>query len=109
MASTTKQRDLIASVRDAISDAYGFVRGAQYTKQVAKTTYEQLVDSAIAKIRGTTGVSTTRPCKLDRIKAVQTNLVAAVEAVKNTPLDSWVWGTDQDVADKDKANTPENG
>lgn len=103
----TKQKDLIASVRDAISDAYGFVRGAQYTKQVAQTTYEQLVDAAIASIKGTEGVATTRPCKLDRIQAVRDSLTAAVKAVQGTPMDSWVWGTDQDVANKDKANTPE--
>lgn len=109
MADLTKQRELIASVRDALSDAYGFVRGAQYTKQVAQTIYEQLVDSAIAKIRGTTGVVTSRPCKLDRIKEVQNSLIAVVEMVKGTPIDAWVWGTDQDVSATDKANTPENG
>ena len=107
MADTTQQKSLIASVRDSISDAYGFVRGAQYTKQVSQTTYEQMIDAAIAKIRGTTGVVTTRPCKLDRIEAVRNSLVAAVKAVQDTPVSSWVWGTDQDVTDKDKANTPE--
>ena len=109
MADDTKQKSLIASVRDSLSDAYGFVRGAQFTKQTAHTTYEQLADQAIARIRGTEGVTTTRPCKLDRIQAVKDNLTTAVKALQDTPVDAWVWGTGQDVADKDKANTPENG
>lgn len=109
MANLTKQQQLIASVRDALSDAYGFVRGAQYTRQVAQTTTEQLIDAAIAKIRGTTGVVTSRPCKLDRITEVETSLIAVVEKVKNTPVEDWVWGTGQDVSSADRANTSEKG
>jgi hypothetical protein len=101
----TKQKELISSVRDSISDAYVFFRGAQFTKQVGATTYEELVDTAIGKIRGTSNVQTSRPCKLDRVQAVQDNLTAALAAVRNTPVEEWIWGTDQDVLDKDKANT----
>jgi hypothetical protein len=106
--TTTKQKALIASIRDSISDAYGFVRGSQYTKRVSQTTYEQLVDAAIGKIRGTPGVVTTRPSKLARIETVRSNLVSALEVVKDTPVTAWVWGTDQAVANKDNANPPEN-
>jgi hypothetical protein len=102
----TKQRELIAGVRDSISDAYAFVRGAQYNRQVGSTTYEELLDTAIGKIRGTPNVQTSRPCKLDRIQAVQDNLTSALTAVQNTPVEEWIWGTDQDVPDKDKANIP---
>jgi len=103
----TQQKALIASVRDSLSDAYAFVRGAQYTRQVGQTTYEQLVDAAIAKIKGTTNVQTSRPSKLQRIASIQQNLVAALQVLRSTPVEAWTWGSDQEVQDKDKANTAE--
>jgi hypothetical protein len=102
-----QQRDQILAMRQFIADAYSFVRGAQFTKLSANVTFEQLIDGALDKIEGTNNVSSVRPCKLDRIKAIQANLAAAVEQVKAAPPESWVWNTDGDVADTDKANTEE--
>jgi len=102
-----QQKDQIQTMRRYIGDAYSFLRGAQYTKYAANVTFEELIDAAIDSIEGTNNVTSTRPCKLDRIKAIQSNLTSAVAAVKAAPPESWVWGTDQDVPDEDNANTEE--
>lgn len=102
-----QQRDQILAMRQYIADAYSFVRGAQFTKSAANVTFEQLVDAALDKIEGTNNVSSVRPCKLDRIKAIQANLASAVDQVKSAPPEAWIWNTDGDVADIDKANTKE--
>lgn len=102
-----QQQAQIAQVRDYISDAYAFVRGAQYNKTAANTTYEQLLDAAVDKIEGTAGVKSGRPNKLDRIAAIRTNLTTALDALKNTPPESWEWGSATAVEDADRANTSE--
>jgi hypothetical protein len=102
-----QQKEQILAMRQYIADAYSFVRGAQFTKSSANVTFEQLIDEALDKIEGTNNVSSARPCKLDRIKAIKENLSSAVEQVKAAPPEAWVWNTDGDVADADKANTEE--
>lgn len=85
----TAQKKLNLAMRDIIGSAYGFVRGREYTKQMANVTYEQLIDEAIDHIEGTPGKATLRPTLLARIAKIKSEIEGAVKTVKSKSVNYW--------------------
>lgn len=104
ISQQTKQN---LQMREILANAYGFVRGRQYTESIANITYEELLDRAIDRIEGTKGRSEVRATKLDRIKKIKEEVAQAVTIVKSKPPQDWAIEGDERVESKDKQNTPE--
>lgn len=85
----TAQKKLNLAMRDIIGEAYAFVRGREFTKQMANVTYEQLIDEAIDHIEGTPGKVPLRPTLLDRISKIKTKIEGAVNTVKSKSINYW--------------------
>jgi hypothetical protein len=102
-----KQKLLNLQLRQVMSDAYTFVRSRQYTETVANITYEELLDAAIGKIEGTSGRSDVRATRLDRVQKLKEQISSAVTNIKKRPPQEWAIESDDNVADRDAANTPE--
>jgi hypothetical protein len=109
MAASTKskQTKLNLQMREILGNAYGFVRGREYTKSVANITYEQLLDAAIDRIEGTKGRSDVRDTILDRVKKIKEEISTAVDTVKKRPPHEWVIESDDKSSKEDMANTEE--
>lgn len=102
-----KQTQLNLQMREILGNAYGFIRGREYTKSFANITYEELLDAAIEKI-GTANMPTgNRPSILERIAKIQNEIAAAVKTVKSQPPSSWVLAsTDNNLTTDQLANPP---
>jgi len=100
----TAQKKLNLKMRGIINDAYAFVRGREFTKKLANTTYEQLVDEAIEHIEGTSGKVPLRPTLLTRIETIKTEIKTAVETVSKKGTSYWSLDNQEDP--KDSVNTP---
>jgi hypothetical protein len=108
MAKTAaKQNKLNLQMREILADAYGFVRGRQFTETFANITYEELLDKAIDRIEGTKGRSDVRSTKLDRVKKIKESVKIAVTTVKARPPREWAIEGDQALDSKDSQNTAE--
>jgi hypothetical protein len=108
MATTkSKQNKLNLQMREILGNAYGFVRGREYTKSVANITYEQLLDAAIDRIEGTKGRTEVRGTILDRIKKIKEEVSQAVDTVKKRPPHEWVIESEDRSSKEDLANTEE--
>ena len=102
-----KQTQLNLQMREILGDAYGFIRGREYTKSFASLSYEELLDAAIEKIEGSQGNTTIRPPVLVRIASIQNAIKQAVTTVKSQPPSSWVIAsTDQNLTEDELANPP---
>lgn len=106
-STPSKQTKLNLKMREILGDAYGFVRGREYTRQIANTTYEQLLDRAIHAIEGTKGQNEVRATKIERIAKIKTEVANAVATVKKRPPESWAIESDSRVDSKDLVNTEE--
>ena len=102
-----KQTQLNLQMREILGDAYGFVRGREYTKSIANLTYEELLDAAIERIEGTQGRTGIRATLLERIAKVQNEIKTAVKTVKSKPPEEWVIASqDQQLDANQLANPP---
>ena len=106
-SKVSKQTKLNLKMRELLANAYGFVRGRQYTDSIANITYEELIDKAIGRIEGTKGRSEVRATKLDRIKKIKNEVAQAVKTVKAKPPSAWKIENDDRVESQDKQNTKE--
>ena len=106
-SKVSKQTKLNLKMREMLANAYGFVRGRQYTDSIANITYEELLDKAIGRIEGTKGRSEVRATKLDRIKKIKNEIAQAVTTVKSKPPSAWKIENDDRINSEDKQNTKE--
>lgn len=95
------------TIREVINDAYTFVRGCYYVRTVANTTYEELVDAAIERIKGTNGRSAIRPTKLQRIAELKEKISKQVDLAKTIPPQDFVLTEGEQIDESEKANTAE--
>lgn len=107
-ASTkTKQGKLSLQMREILSNAYAFVRGRQYTEQMANVTYEELLDAAIDRIEGTKGRTEVRPTLLERVQKIKQEVTTAVDTVKKKPPSYWTIENDDRISAVNATNTKE--
>jgi hypothetical protein len=109
MAASTKEKQgkLSMQMREVLSNAYSFVRGRQYTEQMANITYEELLDEAINRIEGTKGRTELRPTLLERITHIKEEVSQAVDTVKKKPPSYWTIENDDRISEEDATNTKE--
>jgi hypothetical protein len=97
------QKKLSLKMREILGEAYGFIRGRMYTKQVSVISFEQLIDEAINRIEGTEGTTEIRGTLLSRIDRIAKEGEAAIDTVKKQPPSAWA--LDSKVEKKDRVNT----
>ena len=109
MPKSTKERQkrLNLQLRETLANAYTFIRSRQYTESVANITYEELLDQAVGRIEGTEGRNEVRSTKLERVQKIKSEISQAVATVKSRPPQEWAIEGDENVAEEDRANTPE--
>ena len=104
------QHNLSVAMRVILGDAYSFVRGGEYNETVANISYDTMLDAAIDRIEGTEGRTEVRATKLDTIKKIKEEVVAAVTTVKALPPKDWKLnstGEGGDVSEGDSQVTSE--
>jgi len=94
-------------MREVLGNAYGFVRGRQYTETIANITYEELLDAAIDRIEGVKGRSDVRGTKLDRVISIKDEITQAVDTVKKLPPNQWQLQNEESTSEEDAMNTEE--
>jgi len=103
IAKLSAQQKLSMKMREILGDAYGFIRGRMYTKQVSAISFEQLIDEAINRIEGTKGTTEIRGTILSRIERLAKETEAAIDTVKKQPPSAWA--LDSKIEKKDRVNT----
>jgi hypothetical protein len=94
------------SIRESIGDAYGFVRGSEYTKTVGNVTYAELLSLAIDRLNGNDDSGNTRASRLERVQQIKDGIKSLVDTVKKQPPEAWTIDK-YDIAPDDAANPPE--
>lgn len=102
IAKLSAQKKLSLAMREILGDAYGFIRGRMYTKQVSMISFEQLIDEAINRIEGTKGTTEIRGTLLSRIERIAKEAEAAINTVKKQPPSAWA--LDSKIEKKDRVN-----
>ena len=107
MTAAQKQTQLNLQMREILGNAYGFIRGREYTKSIANVTFEQLLDAAIERIGTPNQSSGIRASALERIAKIQNEIATAVTTVKSKPPSSWVIASQsQDLTANQLQNPP---
>lgn len=76
-----QERNIV--LREDLSNAYASILGEQSAKSFHAFTFEEALDSQIAKIEGPS--TKQRPNLLDRVDRIVNNLVKAVDQIKALP------------------------
>jgi hypothetical protein len=107
----SEQTKLNLRMREIVNNAYSFVRGREYTKQMSNVTFEQLLDEAIDRIEGTPGKVPLRATNLDRVKKIKNDITSAVDTIKAKPPSSWVLteDTEENVNTPEESSSPQPG
>jgi hypothetical protein len=109
MPTVTEKKKLKQNleIRRALSDAYAFVVGANFTRGVNDLTLEDLLQAHIEAIEGLDGITAIRPNKLDALNKMVSGISDLVEQVMKTPAKSFQIEVDDRVRTSLVANTPE--
>lgn len=70
-------------LRDALNNAFAAVESDRYTTTAVSFSFEEAVDQQIQRIER--GGSKIRPNELERVDAVEQNIIRAVEQIKQVP------------------------
>lgn len=69
------------SVQEMLHEAYSTVRGSEMSKSISNVTLDHLLQEQIDSIRGVGQTSS----KLSRLRTIEQNIDAVVQAAKGTP------------------------
>src|SRR5437879_4280318 len=93
---------LAFELRQAVSNAYAFVKGRESVQSFASFTFEDAMDRQIEAIEGKD--SPSRPNQLHRVDKIENDIVTAAQKIKSLPPELF----NEPDASKD-VNTPEEG
>ncbi len=80
--------DLNLELRRVLNQSIGAVLGRQATESFYALTYEELADQQIERIEG--NGSSTRPNELERVNKIESDLLSAVEQIRNIPPENFL-------------------
>jgi hypothetical protein len=80
--------DLNFQLRLVINQSLGAVQGRQTAEAFAAITYEELASQQIERITG--AGTTTRPNELERVNKIESDMLNAVQQIRNIPPESFL-------------------
>jgi hypothetical protein len=93
--------DLASSLRVAINNAYGFIKGAEETSGFYAVTFEEVLQRQNDRL---TGKNLCGRSEIDRVGKIKSDLISAIEAIKRIPRDRFYY-RDGDNDDGKGVNT----
>lgn len=99
-AERKSQEDKTSSLRTAVNNAYGFLKGMESVSTFHSVTFEEMVQKQTDRL---TGKNLGGRSELERIAKIKDDLTGAIDAIKQVPQDQFY---NRESNDAEGVNTP---